>query len=326
MDIKFTEDYKEPDLLARVLSPLGTYPSKSVIMPESAFIADNDICFILSLIEKIEVDNENYYSEMEWASLEEIRLFASLLIGVKPECKYTRVYPFPFPERITVSGKFDFENLEITNKIKKLLIKKIDAPDKQVPGYPEPQRNLYQNLYGISLPPSNGGPNYDFRGADINYKLLSKAYNSINKKDFLTIRGLSVLIKSIMLSLHHQFIEEAIINLFISLEASLRLILRVLKQKGNKNPTSEDAMNYLLKAFDMPPLYINDGSKLRHMKNYFQEYYESRIKSVHPESRFGIFPHAQLEFDDFYELKDDLIEVFTFLLTGQVNIRWQNDD
>ena len=118
---------------------------------------------------------------------------------------------------------------------------------------------------------------------------------------------------------------ESITTLFISLEASLRLVLRALKQQGNRNPTSEDAMNYIQKVFDMPPIYINNGSKIRHMKNYFQEYYESRIKSVHPESRFGIFPFAQLQVDDFYFLKDDLIEVYAFLLTGQVNTRWQND-
>jgi hypothetical protein len=162
MDVKLTDWSKPPDLIARVLSPLGLYPAKSIVMPESAFIADNDICFTLANSEIFKVEDENYYSEMAWAQLEEIRLFASMLLSINSEHGFTRIYPFPFPEGILLKGKIDFENQNLVTKIKELLINKINAPEKQTPGYPEPQRNLYRCLNGISLPPSNGGVKLPF--------------------------------------------------------------------------------------------------------------------------------------------------------------------
>jgi hypothetical protein len=190
-----------------------------------------------------------------------------------------------------------------------LLINKIDAPDEQIPGYPVPQRNPYRHAIGISLPPSNGGPKYDLRRVGIDYQLQSKVYASANKDDYLAIRGLSTLIKSVMLSTHYQFFEEATTTLFIALDASFSMVLRELKRQGIKNPSSSDAMKYIHNAFY--DIYRAD--------KYFEEYYEGRIKTVHPESRFGVFPHAPLMADDFFDLKDDLLEVYTFLLTGYVN-------
>lgn len=278
-------------------------------MPESAYIADHDISFTLTAYDKFEVKENDYYSEMEWAHLDEIRLFASLLLSVVRERGFIRIYPFPFSERISVSGNIDFANQGLVKKIKELLIEAIDAPDKQSPGYPAPQRNSYRYVSDIPLPPSNGGPNYCFCKVGLDYGLQSKVYAAINKEDYLAIRGLSTLLKSIMLNTHYQFFEESIITLFIALEASFRMVLRELKQQGMKNPSSSDAMKYIHDAF----------YDIHRVKKYFEEYYEGRIKTLHPESRFGIFPHAPLTQDDFYELKDDLLEVYTFLITGYVH-------
>lgn len=309
MKIQFTQHLKAPDIIARILSPLGSYPNRPIIMPESAFIYDTDICFSLAMYEEIEVKNENYYSEMEWAQIDEIRLFASMLLAIDIEYGSTNIYPFPCSELFSISGQIDFEDQKIHKQIKELLIEKIDAPDKHIPGYPSPQSNIYQHAKGISLPPSNGGPDYHFRNIGIDYKLQNKIYSSINKDDHLVIRGLSTLIKSIMLSIHYQFFEEAINTLFIALEASFRIVLRQLKQQGIKNPNSSDAMEYIHNSF-------HDTYR---SKEYFEEYYESRIKTVHPESRFGIFPHAPLMADDFFDLKDDLLGVYKFLLTGYIH-------
>jgi hypothetical protein len=116
MDIQITEHPKTPDLIARVLSPLGSYPAKSIIMSESAFIADVGICFTLATYERLEVRDENYYSEREWAQLEEIRLFASMLLSIDREWGSIRIYPFHFSEGISISGKIDFENQVLVKK------------------------------------------------------------------------------------------------------------------------------------------------------------------------------------------------------------------
>jgi hypothetical protein len=41
--------------------------------------------------------------------------------------------------------------------------------------------------------------------------------------------------------------------------------------------------------------------------------------TMHPESRYGIFPHAPLFADDCYDLRDDLQEVYAYLVAGYVD-------
>ncbi len=72
------------------------------------------------------------------------------------------------------------------------------------------------------------------------------------------------------------------------------------------NPTSRDAGRFLDDAFN----WDSDG--------YFVAYYDARIRTIHPESRFGAYPAAPLLVDDFYDLYSDLILVYDFLLTDHV--------
>ena len=51
---------------------------------------------------------------------------------------------------------------------------------------------------------------------------------------------------------------------------------------------------------------------------YFSEFYDDRIKTMHPSSRLGIFPVAPLAADDFYFLRQGLVEVYYWLITGRV--------
>jgi hypothetical protein len=95
-------------------------------------------------------------------------------------------------------------------------------------------------------------------------------------------------------------------SLWVAMEASLRIIQRVLKKSGMDNPTSKDAGGFLDDAFN----WDSDG--------YFVDYYEARIKTIHPESRFGVYPAAPLQVDDFYDLHATLILVYDFLLTNHI--------
>jgi hypothetical protein len=54
-------------------------------------------------------------------------------------------------------------------------------------------------------------------------------------------------------------------------------------------------------------------------------YYEARIKTIHPESRFGIFPAAPLGVDDFCDLYRLLTEVYSYLLTDYIPDEPQDD-
>jgi hypothetical protein len=132
-------------------------------------------------------------------------------------------------------------------------------------------------------------------------------FNSIDVEDHLLIRGLGALIKGWPLDRHHLFHTEACISLHIAMEASRDIILRRLRASV-ANPSDVDAANYVARAFGEP----------ESTEHYFAGYYEARIKSVHPTSRYGTFPEPPLAADDFYDLYLSLVAVFRFLIAGKL--------
>ena len=230
------------------------------------------------------------------------------MLAVDRDISYVSFYPYPYSVPIKCNTTLK-DTQWLTGKIKGMLCGKLTEEDVIHPGYTFPARNVYKNASDVSMPSAVGGPEYDLRKSGINYELAKNIYNNIDLNDSLMIRGLYTLIKAGMLKSHHQFFEEAIYSLFITMEVSYRLVLRELKNLGNKNPTSQDAMTYIHDAF----------YDIYRVEKYFEEYYEGRIKSLHPESRFGIHPHAPLAVDDCFHLFDDMIEVYAFLICGYVN-------
>jgi hypothetical protein len=116
-----------------------------------------------------------------------------------------------------------------------------------------------------------------------------------------------------MLSCHSEFLEHANIALWIALDASLRLLLREMRKAGFANPSAKDAGALLDDAFDSQ--YASEG--------YFTDFYEDRIKTIHPESRFGTYPAAPLSVDDYYMLDESLRSVYEFLITGRAEKGWK---
>jgi hypothetical protein len=97
--------------------------------------------------------------------------------------------------------------------------------------------------------------------------------------------------------------------LYVALEASFQLFRRILQAKGNPNPTASDAGAYLDEAFNP---HVRSGMP------YFAQYYEDRIKTLHPQSRYGVFAYAPLAGDDYFLLHHALVDVYGFLVTGRV--------
>lgn len=305
MQIQFL-DYRDKKAthIVRVMSPMGVYPSKSIVLGESGLYISEDICF--SVVEYFSDDPEpnDYYSEVEWATIKEIRLYASLLLSINRDFTYCRIYPFRTSHKISITlGTPIAETFET---IKARLIEIMNEEPKLIDGHLH-STNPYRNSRGISLPKAGGGIEYDLRFEGYDTQLQKILIQNIGITDYLLIRGLNTLLRSAILTTHYHFLEEAINTTFISLEASYRLVLRAIDGTGNKNPTSKDAAEYISKAFGEESL-----------ERYFKEYYDSRIMTFHPESRFGIFPHAPLMADDCYDLFDDLIEVYRYLICGYV--------
>jgi hypothetical protein len=307
MSIEFVNSrIKTPTHIIRVMSPLGVYPSESVINSDFVFISSEDICFSVVPYSNDKIDIEHYYSEVEWATLNEIRLFTSLLLSVDRDEGYSCIYPFNTSLFIKVSGNLVIE--EHIDYLSQRIVEIISGPSKMIDGYLSPVTNPYRSSKGISLPPICGGPSYDLRKDGYQYGLQKEIFDNFDSTDFLMVRGVSTLLRSGMLKAHFHFLEESINTTFISLEASFRLVLRKLQFNGVTNPSSKDAAEYIASVF-----YSKAANR------YFEEYYESRIMSFHPESRFGVFPHAPLMVDDCYDLFNDLIEVYCYLICGHIH-------
>ena len=97
--------------------------------------------------------------------------------------------------------------------------------------------------------------------------------------------------------------------LYIALEESFRIFRRILTAEGVRDPSFLDAGAYLDRIFN--PEMDTGG--------YFKEYYDTRIKVMHPDSnRFGVFAIAPLEADEYFYLRSSLVAVFDFLITKRI--------
>ncbi|HJQ63898.1 MAG TPA: hypothetical protein VJ834_13665, partial [Burkholderiales bacterium] len=52
------------------------------------------------------------------------------------------------------------------------------------------------------------------------------------------------------------------------------------------------------------------------IERYFGEFYDQRIMTLHPASRFGDNPYAPLSHDDYFFLRNSLQQVFAYLVAG----------
>jgi hypothetical protein len=122
------------------------------------------------------------------------------------------------------------------------------------------------------------------------------------------MRGLGALLQADMCSQHLEIAEVAVLPLYVALEASFQLVSRLLREQGVSNPT----------ALDAGALVDAEVFNQRHgADNYFGDFYEDRIKTMHPSSRFGVFAVPPLASDDYFFLRHALVEVYHWLITKQ---------
>jgi hypothetical protein len=151
-----------------------------------------------------------------------------------------------------------------------------------------------------------------FDPAELNIDLMVRYWERFSVDNHVLMRGLQALIKSDMLARHGEFQEEGAIATFIALDASFQLVLRFLRAAGNPNPSAKDAGDWLFKTFD-EPLGVNGAEGMK----YFETFYDQRIQTVHPASRFGDLPYAPVSVDDRIHLRQALPEVFAYVLLGE---------
>lgn len=296
---KLMRNWDAPTYRVMLFKPIGLYPKGCFFTPNSFFSAEDDLVFSVTHGGSWRVLDDNIaYSEFDWASPEELRLLGAILLCEKIGDALVRFYPVT-----GYSPRIDSEHLDLSSRntvsaVKELLIEKSTKPRPK-----SSDSVLSECVDG----------NYQLVSPDrYNLGRLQTFWSKLSVDNYVLMRGISSLIKAEMLACYREFWEEAIIVSYIALEASFHLVCRELKSKGISEPTANDAAHWLYENFDEP-----FGLPEPTIEKYFQEFYEDRIKTLHPASRFGEAPFSPIMHDDFSHLRRSLREIFSYLTVGE---------
>lgn len=243
-----THRTKKVTHIARIMSPYGNYPADSLTFESGCgYFADNDVAF--SVVPRIPEDEDEPYTEMKWLDDLEIRVYLSFMLAVDREIGYISFYPYYSPVCLACDSLPESARGFIKS-VKPILIEQLTPPDtddiRELAMSPSSRLRQSDTI----PPPVIGGRDYDFRSDGLDLDMAREIFAAIDTKDAILIRGLTTLLRAGMLKNHFQFYEEGINTLFISLEASFRLVIRRLKADGNPEPTAADAAIFLHDTFN----------------------------------------------------------------------------
>ncbi|SEM23200.1 hypothetical protein [Halomonas daqiaonensis] len=273
-------------LRIRIFNPRGQYPRGTCASEEALYLADDEIVFTVVHARPYDQMTSNFpYSEMDWATPQEVRFWASILLCEDAEGPKILLYPEHTTFALLDPPGVDLKDSAVQNELRVLALEEFTNTERLCAPY-----QLFESEVHLNRQPG----------------FLS----SVGASDHVLLRGITCLIKCDMLSRYYEFTEEAIIVACIALEASFSLVVKSLKYSGIDNPTARDAGKWLDDTFNRP-LGIDPGDR-----KYFEELYEQRVMTMHPSSRFGESPYAPLAVDDLFDLRRDLREVFAYLVSG----------
>ena len=241
------------------------------------------------------------YSEVDWLLPEAVRLLGSLILTERfPEGLRCGFYPLSHGHFILDEQHVDMTTPTTAVALKKALLKTVG-------------NRLWGKWVQERWDACLGQEFFLFDPAEeLSVEMLPRYWERFSTDNHVLMRGIQALIKSDMLAGHGEFQEEGAIATFIALDASFQLVLRHLRANGNPNPSAKDAGDWLFKTFDEPlGVYGAEGMK------YFESFYEQRVQTVHPASRFGDMPFAPVMVDDRIHLRQSLPEVFAYILVGE---------
>jgi hypothetical protein len=284
MPLKFSYKPVACGFHVRLMSPLGSYPDRSIILQDAALIIGTDLCYSIVRI----VKEDWGFSEVDFLSPLDIPLFGSLLLSRAGR-------PYPFSGVTLEAEKQEPLSASCISECREHLLANLEQADKQE----------HKSLV-VHWPPVSGGYQYElWHYGDVG-GAVQQHLSLLTNADPLLLRGIGSLIKAQMAWHHGEFTDAACMFLWIALDAAHSLTLRKLRESGMNNPSSQDASRH----FDEVVGYETPWDK------FFEEDYENRIRVFHPDNRFGAEARPQLLADDFLELNDILIPYFDYLVTG----------
>lgn len=275
-------------LRVRMFRPFGSYPRGSFATEGCLYYASEDCVFTAVVSQPYDQRDTSFpYSEMTWATPQELRFWASIILCEDTEGPRVMLYPEYSAVGFIEPVDLDLQSPATQKKLKALVSKHAESQS----GFKVQSFSLFDK--------------------EVNLVRQPEFFGAITEDDHVLLRGIACLIKCDMLSRHVEFIEEATIVSFIALDASFALVLNLLRKSGINNPTAQDAGQWLDDTFNKPIGIMEESGK------YFEAFYEQRVLTMHPLSRYGCCPFAPLMVDDMFQLRREIREIFAFLVAGK---------
>ena len=279
---------------------LGVYPRGTFCTEAGLFHADDELVFAVTNGDTWSaIPGADSYSEADWLHPQLVRLLGSLMFTEQfPEGLRCWFYPSANGDFLIDELVLDLASPRTAQLAKEALLRTVENRL-----WPEHTRSAWATYLNKDY--------HLFESAELSLDLLQDYCAQIGTSNFVLMRGIQALVKSDMLAMHAEFLEEATIATYIALDASFELVTRHLRAKGVRNPNARDAGLWLYETFDKP-VGVHGAMDMK----YYEEFYSQRIRTIHPGSRLGDSPVAPVSASDRKHLRQALPSVFAFLALG----------
>lgn len=222
----------------RLFDPKGRYPKVRLAHKDALYWGDEDLVFFATLSEPWDMVEHLPYTEMDWATAQELRLLASILLCEDQQSGLICFYPIQHCTICLDADDLDLSSPAVAKAIKNTIYQRTFRPDM----------SAGEGAIQICL-----GSKYDlWKAKEFHFDRQPELFAAISTDDHLLLRGIAALIKAEMLATYGEFWEEAIVIAFIAMEASFQMVLRELRRAGNPDPSAADAANWLHAEFNEP--------------------------------------------------------------------------
>jgi hypothetical protein len=269
----------------------GAYPRGSFGTSTARFFADDKVVFAITPDVTWSREGDLPYSEVDWMQPELVRLLGALMFCERFTDRRCRFYPVVHGDFFVGARAFDFDHAESMRAVRNAVvgIAPFTSPSAELPD---------SQMDGL------------FRASDLNIRWIRRYWHAISPNNLVLMRAIQAMVKCDMLTNFQEFQEEAGIAMFIAMDATFELVLRHLRSLGVKSPSAIDAGIWFHQTFDGPM-----GFPLPESARFFSEFYDLRVRTIHPGSRHGDSPYATLAIDDRIHLRQALPGALGYLLT-----------
>lgn len=278
----------------RPFSHVGHYPNGDIEIGGDLLFQCGPLLFscvrnqIVTKFGRSEADQPVF--ELDNWTLQKIRFFASVFFGNGSHI-WVRLYPLPPNQDLFLESSDD-----VLSDAHLLL---------RVIGELKTNAYLMDANYGL-VPNSVSDYQKSDWGADSHRRAIT-FWKNLDIGNLVLMRGIHSLLKSEMLFNHFQFRDAALSASHISLDGAFNVVLAILRDTGMANPTSKDAQEYVEGIFG----WEKSGT------NFYEDYYDDRIRNFHTDSRFGAEAIPHFSIDDIWHLNRHLKTLFFKLVTGE---------